>query len=420
MNVSILIPSRNGVELLDWAYNSIRKNQGNHDVEIIVLDDNSDKDDTWEWCERTMLADPKFRAFRNKGARLGISGGYKFLAQQATKNVICHWHNDMFMTEGTLDKVQDQLNYYGRDECDNQLMWPLTDLAICLTRIEPPIYPPGPEKITWKNGPVDFDDWDEQKFLDYLPFAEKEWAGKTTGGHFAPFFMLKSGYNRLGGNDIKHFPLQSREDSDWAFRLVLAGYNTIQIPHFVFHFASRGNRRSKHETTAAVDNPAWVEHNAKATRNFIRKWRTFDLHDELLKPIPPKVYDVVCVVKNCTYNLMANLEPWFRMIEVDLPGGMVYDYIHKEKSTYSIGERVCFSGFVERYETPDMILSIDGNRFTGDDFFYVQKLSSIISESDMEVGGEYEIGTMRIKVNKIKEYQDTLIICNNDLLSLPE
>lgn len=416
MNVSILIPSRNGVELLDWAYKSIRKNQGDHDVEILVLDDNSDKDDTWDWCHTTMQVDSNFRAFRNTGERLGISGGYKFLAQQATKNVICHWHNDMFMTEGTLDTVE---KYLFSPTIDGWLH-PERNNVVCLTRIEPPIYPPGPEKITWKDGPVDFDDWDEQKFLDYLPLAENEWFGKTTGGHFAPFFMFKDEYMKLGGNDIKHFPLQSREDSDWAFRLVLAGYKTIQIPHFVFHFASRGNRRSKHETTATVDNPAWIEHNTKATRNFIRKWRTFDLHDELLKPIPPKVYDVVCVVKNCTYNLMANLEPWFRMIEVDLPGGMVYDYIYKEQSTYSIGERVCFSGFIERYETPDMILSIDGNRFTGDDFFYIQKLSSIISESVMEVGGEYEIGTMRLKVNKIKEYQDTLIICNNDPLSLPE
>lgn len=416
MNLSILIPSRNGVELLDWAYNSIRKNQGDHDVEILVLDDNSDKDDTWDWCHTTMQVDKYFHAFRNTGTRLGISGGYKFLAQRATGDVICHWHNDMWMTEGTLDKVE---KYLFIPTVDGKL-YPERNNVVCLTRIEPPIYPPGPEKITWIDGPVNFDDWDEQKFLDYLPLAEQEWAGKTTGGHFAPFFMFKSEYDKLGGNDIKHFPLQSREDSDWAFRLVLAGYKTIQIPQFVYHFASRGNRRSKHETTATVDNPAWIEHNTKATRNFIRKWRTFDLHDELLKPIPPKVYDVVCVVKNCTYNLMANLEPWFRMIEVDLPGGMVYDYIYKEQSTYSIGERVCFSGFIERYETPDMILSIDGNRFTGDDFFYIQKLSSIISGSDMEVGGEYEIGTMHLKVNKIKEYQDTLIVCNNAPLLLPE
>ena len=110
MNVSILIPSRNGVEYLEWAYNSIRKNQGNHHVEILVLDDISDKDNTWEWCVEIMQNDPLFMAAKNEtGTRYGISGGYKFLSQITTQEIICHWHNDMFMTEGTLDAVADKL-----------------------------------------------------------------------------------------------------------------------------------------------------------------------------------------------------------------------------------------------------------------------------------------------------------------------
>lgn len=80
MNISLLIPSRNNIEFLKLAYSSIRKNQGNHYVEILVLDDKSDKDNTWEWCEEIMQIDPNFKAFKNnRKERLGISGGFKFL-----------------------------------------------------------------------------------------------------------------------------------------------------------------------------------------------------------------------------------------------------------------------------------------------------------------------------------------------------
>ena len=88
MNLSLLIPSRNNLEFLKLCYSSIRKNQGNHFVEILVLDDKSDKDNTWEWCLETMQLDPNFKAFKNnRTERLGISGGFKFLSQQATQDV---------------------------------------------------------------------------------------------------------------------------------------------------------------------------------------------------------------------------------------------------------------------------------------------------------------------------------------------
>ena len=50
MEISFIIPSRNNKKYLEWAYNSIRKNQGNHKVEICVADDFSE-DGTKEWCK---------------------------------------------------------------------------------------------------------------------------------------------------------------------------------------------------------------------------------------------------------------------------------------------------------------------------------------------------------------------------------
>lgn len=402
MNFSFLIPSRNGVEFLEWAYKSIRKNQGKHIVEIIVLDDNSDKDNTWEWCEQTRKTDLKFKAFRNEGPnQYGISSGYKFLSNHATEDIICHWHNDMFLTDGTLDLVE----FYLKDvEFAGQNV-------VSLTRIEPPIYGPGPEKVIWKNGPVELSEWDEDKFLKFLPQAAAEWNYGPTCGHFAPFFMYRDRYLELGGNDTKYFPLQAREDSDWAFRLILAGHGTVQIPAFVYHFASRGNRRSKHETDSYTDNPAWEQININSTRNFIRKWQTMQLHDEYLTPTPPKRYDIGFVIKNCTYNLLYNLEPWCDTLICDLDEHQLNRYVelHQRETPVRLDDKLLRS---KSRRIPNIIVEMNGRELTHDDFAYIQNLSAIINDSGQI--GEMQIGNLRLNIKSMESYEQNLIVCKNE------
>lgn len=415
MNISILIPSRNGVEFLDLAYKSIRKNQGNHHVEILILDDISDKDNTLDWCLGTMQHDPLFKAFKNRrNERLGISSGYKFLAQQATQDVICHWHNDMVMTEGTLDAVErelfDGMNSIGFIENKKNV--------VCLTRIEPPIYNEAgvyPEKLIWKEAPIELEDWDEKRFTDLNSAFVEMWGGKTTGGHFAPFFMFRDEYLKLGGNDIDNFPKQAREDSDWGFRLVLAGFKTVQIPHFVYHFASRGNRRSKHESGNFVDNPEWQEIDRKSTRNFIRKWGTFHpLHDEFLKPRKPKVYNIGFILQNPSFDLIHALEPWCsRMVCPTLDQQIINRYIELEQPTtpFNLTEKLEYGGC----ET-DIIVEIDGQRFSQNDYQTIQYLSQIIEESG-EVG-EFQLGNLKITIKSLQTYEHELIVCKNEPISL--
>ena len=66
MKISLIIPSRNNLKYLEWAYDSIRKNQGDHEVEICVADDASG-DGTWNWCVETEKQDPQFKWIRNMG-----------------------------------------------------------------------------------------------------------------------------------------------------------------------------------------------------------------------------------------------------------------------------------------------------------------------------------------------------------------
>ena len=53
MKISLIQPSRNNLKYLKWSYDAIRKNQGDHTVEICIADDAS-TDGTWEWCQQIL------------------------------------------------------------------------------------------------------------------------------------------------------------------------------------------------------------------------------------------------------------------------------------------------------------------------------------------------------------------------------
>jgi len=64
VKISLIQPSRNNLKYLKWSYDAIRKNQGNHEVQICVADDAS-TDGTWEWCNEMMQKDENFDAILN-------------------------------------------------------------------------------------------------------------------------------------------------------------------------------------------------------------------------------------------------------------------------------------------------------------------------------------------------------------------
>ena len=96
MKISLIQPGRNNLKYLKWAYDAIRKNQGNHEVEICVADDAS-TDGTWDWCIEMMDKDPLFKAHRNEGPdRLGHTILYDTLVNDvATNEIVMIYHDDM-------------------------------------------------------------------------------------------------------------------------------------------------------------------------------------------------------------------------------------------------------------------------------------------------------------------------------------
>lgn len=431
MQVTILIPTRNGAEFLEWSYNSIRKNQGNHDVEILIFNDNSYKDNTNELLQGLMEKDSKLTVFSNTGERKGISGAYTFLSRQVKTKYLMHFHNDMYLCEGSLDLIEKQFIEHGEK------------IAVCLTRIEHSMgYQPGPEKIIWDNAPLELEDWNEELFINDLPKLKSKWNDNYTGGHFAPFCMNTDEYHSLGGVDDVVFPLQSREDSDWAFRLVLADFKTIQIPAFVFHFASRGNRRNKYETNTLIDNPEWVEHNIKATRNFIRKWGTLNLHDKYLKPYKPKLYNIGIVFVNT--KISKEIKALLQIIELYCSDIYIksniwsirskQSYIETEQSNtiFDLDRKIHLYSEENSKDVKidnDIIITVNENLFDGGDMNIIQNINDIITSIIDNVGNNrktsvyYKLGTMAIEIkptainlaNKLI-HKDSLFLSNKYLV----
>jgi glycosyltransferase involved in cell wall biosynthesis/predicted O-methyltransferase YrrM len=399
MKISLIQPGRNNLKYLKWSYNSIRKNQGIHDVQICVADDAS-TDGTWDWCLEMMDKDPNFNAIKNEGPeRLGHTILYDKLINEVAKHDICMiYHADMYLCPGALDDIEKHL---------------IDKTIVSLTRIEPPLHPPGPEKIIQDFG-IEPEEFEEEKLLEFV--NSKVPNSNTTGGIFAPWAFWKSDFQEIGGHD-EIFAPQSKEDTDIFNRFQLNGIKFIQTwEGFVYHMTCRGSRfadGAKRNPSGEVfmknrETDEWLKQNQKSTKEFLRKWGHYCKHDAYLKPIVPPKYNVGFVVKNCNLQLLELLEPWCSTFYCDeqFTVGRVSDYVENEDTSFDLYERIKYDG---DGKSNDILIEMDGTTLTQEDFGVIQQLSEILKDSG-EIGG-FELGNLKITINSLTEYQNDLINC---------
>ena len=236
--------------------------------------------------------------------------------------------------------------------------------VVCSTRVEPPIHPNNGEKIQ-----IDFGMWPEEwKEDEFNKYVEEHLSDpKITEGIFAPWMMYKKEYLKiLGGHDpILH---SCREDSDIFNRMLLAGFSFIQPWNsLVYHLTGRGAGSFDGDSER---HKKWQDDMNKSTIEFIRKWGYNVQHTALMKPIVHPVYKKKLILNNSNPQLQEALEIWFN-------------------------------------EGEDIIVEINGNNFTQQDFQYVTQLNEIIKDNG-EIG-EFELGNLKIKINSLNEYQNDLI-----------
>ena len=396
--ISFIQPSRNNLKYLKWSYDSIRKNQGNHEVEICVADDFSN-DGTWDWCLEMMDKDPLFKAIKNEGpTRLGHTILYDRLVNEVATNDICMiYHADMYLMPGSIDEIEKYL----------------TDKTIVsLTRIEPPLHPDGPEKVLIDFG-IEPEEFRENDLLEWFTKPVDSTGGYQpkhdgpTDGIFAPWAFYKKDFQEIGGHDPIFAP-QSKEDTDIFNRFQLNGIKFIQTwEGCVYHMTCRGSRRNTADKATSIyqDSPEWLAQNMRSTRNFIRKWGHFVKHDTLMKPIIPPKYDIGFILPHNNIDLLHALEPWCNNIYCDSNLRQHYITTEQSNTSFNLSERV----LPYNNEKNNEILVTINEGFNQQDFQYIQQLSEIIEDSG-EPAFHGELGNITVEIfETMNTYENELI-----------
>ncbi len=386
MNISFIIPTRNNLDYIKSSYNSIRKYYLQH--EIIILDDNS-SDGTSEWLKS--LNDDNLQKYYYTGKN---NVGHVILYDEGIKiaknEIISIFHADMIC---------------GKNYVENLLKHWKPKTIVSSTRIEPPLHPPGKEKII-KDFGKDIIEFKENEFSYFCEEKQKEFNNQTTKGIFAPWLMSKTDFQLIGGNDYYYSP-QQYEDSDFFQRAILAGYNIIQSrDSFVYHFTCRGCR-GKDWNKNKKEDLFYKLCCAKNTAHFIRKWGSWIQNDENCYPIINKKYDIGFVVQNCNVQILNIIEPWCSTLYVDINPDSFINQV-KPGTPFDMKKRI---KRMEDEKTNEILVYFDAKKMKKQEQFNtIINLPKIITNSG-EIGKlEYDIFTFDIR--GMTSFETNLV--NND------
>jgi len=379
-NVTLVIPTYNNLQHIKNAYTSIRKYYPT--LELVLLDDGSN-DGTYEWLQSIQKEDDNVILYQSE-ERVGHTILYDLGIEVATNEIVGIIHADMIVTANYLENLLKHLD---------------KGKVVCATRIEPPLHPPGNEKIIQNFG-LDFDDLNIDGFEEFAKKVQLENEGKTTKGMFAPWILYKEDFQRIGGHDPLFAPFPY-EDSDIFQRWIMAGYELIQSrDSFVYHLTCRGHRWNNQ---IQKDDDYYKVASQKAARNYLRKWGSWIENDSYQYPLITPKYDIGFIIKNCNLDLLKVLEPWASTCYVDF-NYTDYLYIEKDNTLMDLNERV--KPF-ENEKNNEILVEIDGRTLNNDDFKIIQQLAKIIQDSG-EIG-RFTLGNLNIEIVHMNEYQNELI-----------
>ncbi len=237
----------------------------------------------------------------------------------------------------------------------------------------------------------------------YSMHKQEEELDKVTYGMFAPWILYKKDFQAIGGHDPLFAPFPY-EDSDIFQRWILAGYELIQSRDaFVYHLTCRGHRWTEQ---VGQDDDYFKKVSERAARNYLRKWGTWVENNEYQYPIITPKYNIAYRIENCSNDLLKLLEPFCDRIYSDAEW-MKYITLEQPNTMYDLTKRCHLLTNTDRYDYDDIIVEIDGSRFTQQDLSYLQMLPKIITESGEP--GTFNLGNLTITIVTIKSYLDDLI-----------
>lgn len=391
--ITFIIPTRNNFQYVKLAYYSIRKYYPTE--EIVVMDDNS-TDETFEFFREKIDKDNKLVYQQVKlpsGHQVGHTVLYDMGVKLATNEVFTIFHADMVCGP---NYVENLLKHIGKND------------VVCATRIEPPLHPPGNEKII-----RDFGIYADETFqwVSFERFCielqtNPNYKDGTTRSIFAPWAMSKAKFLSIGGHDSLFSPFPY-EDSDIFQRFILSDLRVIQSRDaFVYHFTCRGHRWTEQ---VGKDDAFYKLCCYKNSRHFLRKWGSWIENDEWCYPVIYRKYNVGFVVNNIVANpyLLPQLEPWCNTIYTDVEPKL---YISKEQhiTPFDLTRRV---KKLTDERTNNILVEFDAGKLTQESFGVLQKMAGII-ENEGELG-EFEVDIFNVKIGSLESYETHLVNPND-------
>lgn len=287
----------------EYTHLLLRSLQQNTDIskhEILIFID-SDNQNTYESLMEKKSELPNMRIHRNtSGFPIGSQRNVSLMFGAAKNDIVCYLQSDMVVGKNFDKHISDNMD----DE----------KTVLSCARIEPPLHPPGPEKIVKDFGITP----EEFKWNDFNQFvAELQSENRPNMiGHFAPFAIYKRIYfDVMGGFDTQF--RCSREDSDFIIRLEQNGLTAIQSWNAcVYHFtcvSSRGKDWYKQDEDAKYKNVLQQNADSEELKRFIRKWGFFGHH-------PKPVYNIGLFIdmdKFVDTQLLEYVEPYFTNIYIN-------------------------------------------------------------------------------------------------------
>jgi len=374
-NISLLVGLKNNLDYNKHFYETTR--QLYPDVEICFVSYGS-TDGTTDWLDS--LQDTNVRIFHSEEQKT-FSDTFNKAAELATKDYVSYLHNDIVLAPGFIENLEKHIGPTN---------------IVSYTTIEPPIFAghERPGKIV-----KDFGDSLETFNKDAM-FAfvaeQSQYQNKTEPGITFFMCMPRKSLLDIGGMDNLFNPMFC-EDDDLIRRWQLLGMNCFTaLDSICYHFVSKTSRFSDEYK----DKTRIIEHNSN--RNFIRKWGSRNSKHK---------YSIQSIIKNCNEHLLEVLEPWFSCvyIETDLPE-IVYKYYQKEHANtkYDLAARIkLFDKNLFSMDNIDILVEIDGTKFTQNTFNIIQQLPDIITESGSV--GEFQLDNLRITITNMNTYEQDLV-----------
>lgn len=371
--ITYCIPSKNNLRYLKTCIPSIRNNSYYETNEIIVYVD-QDNDGTVEWLKENDVT----HLVNTEAEPKGIGYAYDTMFKAAKNNYVIAFHADMVMGYNS--------DYW-------MLYYKKKDNVVCATRIEPPLHPPGQEKIV-----EDFGIWPEHLNMNglnnYIMSAIPNF--KITKGMFAPWLIEKS--QHLGHDPIFR---SVYEDADLFRRFVLAGYKMVQTwDAMVYHFTCRGGQFAGAEKVEDFQkkDSQWMSNNLISAREYVRKWGGYFKEYGPCEPKPNKKYDkglnLVDPSDETESEVLKFCEPYFDNICADIDTDK---YVEKYQQETSFDLK---SKFVSTLNN-DIVVDLNLFNNSWHDFMNLLMNFEDVMESVQEPG-EYEFEGIKVKVNKVE------------------